>query len=259
MRQPEFITSAANPLLKDIRKAHSRGGLTENGWCVAETFHLLEAALGSDCLVRAVIAGESVRDAVISQMNGSDDIRMVVVPDKLLDAASQGVVALVEPPEPVVPLANDHALLLVVDGVQDPGNLGTILRSAEAFGATGVMLSKGSVNAFNPKVLRASSGSIFRVPLVQGLSEEQMSTMLSDGAVDVYAAVPNGTKALTEVDLTRPCALIIGSEGRGVSPAMRRIAMDLSISTVGVESLNAAVSAAVLLYEARRQRSFPSA
>jgi TrmH family RNA methyltransferase len=254
MRQPELITSPANPLLKEVRKALSRGGLTGNGWCVAETPNLLREALRSNCRLRAVVAGESVRDAVAMEIGTRDGIRMVVVPDKLLDASSQGVVALVEPPA-VKPMSDVLPLLLVIDGVQDPGNLGTILRSAEAFGASGLFLVKGTVNPFNPKAVRASSGSIFRVPFEQGLDGEHLAAKLLETGVDLYAAVPNAAKRLGDADLTRPCAIVIGSEGRGVSAAFRAVATELTIPTCGVDSLNAAVSAAVLLYEARRQRS----
>jgi TrmH family RNA methyltransferase len=255
MRNPEFITSPANPLLKDVRKALSRGGLTGGGWCVAETFHLLEEALRSNCRIHAVITGESARPAVESRLGSSNGIRMVVVPDQLVDAASQGVVALVEPSAwEASQTFGSQALVLIVDGVQDPGNLGTILRSAEAFGATGVLLLKGSVNAFNPKALRASAGSVFRVPFVQGMEEAQVLGALRESGIDLYAAVPGSAEPVSSFDLTRPCAMIIGSEGQGVRMTMRSAARDLSIPTAGVESLNAAVSAAVLLYEARRQR-----
>ncbi len=252
----EFITSPANPLMKDLRKALSRGGLMDNGWCVAETFHLFEEAMRSACEVHAVIAGESVRTDVESRMDKAADVRMIVVPDKLLDAASQGVVALVEPPRwRVEDLLAGPTLAIVVDGVQDPGNLGTILRSAEAFGASGLLLLKGTVNAFNPKTIRASAGSIFRVPFVAGLESAEVIAELAARSLDVYAAVPGSSASLAAADLTRPCAMVIGSEGQGVSAAMRGAARDLTIPTEGVESLNAAVSAAILLYEARRQRT----
>jgi TrmH family RNA methyltransferase len=181
---------------------------------------------------------------------------MVVVPDKFLDAASQGVVALVEPPTwDITQMRDTQALVLVIDGVQDPGNLGTILRSAEAFGASGLLLLKGTVNPFNSKAVRASAGSIFRVPFVQGLDDVQALAMLCETGVNVYAAVPNSANSIGDFDLTRPCAIVIGSEGHGVSASIRIAARDLSIPTAGVESLNAAVSAAIVLYEARRQRS----
>ena len=255
MRQPEIITSPANPLLKDIRKAVNRGGLTDSGCCVAETFHLLEEALRSNCRVRTVIAGESIRNAVEDVVR-RPGIRIVVVPDKLLDPASQGVVALVDPPEwRVEQMFHTPQLVLVVDGLQDPGNLGTVLRSAEAFGAGGLLLLKGTVNPFNPKVARASSGSIFRVPFISGWDRAEAVATLSGRGIRIYAAVPNAWNLLPDADLRAPCAIVVGSEGRGVSDALRSAATDLTIPTTGVESLNAAISAAILLYEARRQRS----
>src|SRR3954471_11990483 len=154
MRPPEFISSTANPLLKEVRKAVHRGGLTDSGWCVAETLHLLEEALRSGCRVPAVILAEDLKSAVEMCVDGHQEIRMLVVPDKLLDVSCQGVVALVEPPT-VKQLLGHQPLMLILDGVQDPGNLGTILRSAEAFGATELLLLKGTVNAFNSKVVRS--------------------------------------------------------------------------------------------------------
>jgi TrmH family RNA methyltransferase len=190
-------------------------------------------------------------------LNGT---RFIVVPDKLLDDASQGVVALVDPPEWRMEQALlTPQLVLVLDGVQDPGNLGTILRSAEAFAATAVVLLKGTASPFNPKAVRASAGSIFRVPFVHGLDAPQALAALQDAGMPLYAAVPNSGSSMLEADLSRPCAIVIGSEGHGVSDTMRRASHDLFIPTAGVESLNAAVSAAVLLYEAWRQRSAISA
>jgi RNA methyltransferase, TrmH family len=261
----DLITSAANPLLKDVRKALSRGGLTSDGCCVVETFHLLEEALRSRCRVRTVIAAKSASARVEELLRGSTGIRLSIVSDKLLNstarvATSQGVVALVDPPEHTVEQTlGAESLVLVVDGLQDPGNLGTILRSAEAFGATGLLLLKGSVSPFNPKALRASAGSVFRVPFVHGMDEALALEALRRNGANLYAAVANANghvgSSPSDADLTCPCAIIIGSEGHGVSPSMRSAARDISIPTAGVESLNAAVSAAILLYEAQRQRS----
>jgi TrmH family RNA methyltransferase len=254
----ELITSAANPLLKDVRKALARGGLTSHGYCVAETFHLLEEALHSRCRVRTVIVSENVHKNAQSLLHAQPDVRLITVSDKLLDATadvatSQGVLALVDPPAYTIDqIFTPQSLVLILDGLQDPGNLGTILRSAEAFGATGLILLKGTVSPFNPKALRASAGSIFRVPFVHGVEESQALEAVRANHVDLFAAVPNQN---TRADLTKPCAIVIGSEGRGVSPNLHKNAQQVSIPTTGVESLNAAVSAAILLYEARRQRS----
>ncbi len=268
MPKPETISSAANPLLKDVRRAIVRGSLTSDGWCVAETFHLLEEALRSDCDVRVVLAAESVRSAAESHVRRLSGIRVVVLPDPLLDRlssteTSQGVMALVKPPVwKLEQLFRGRALVVVLDGLQDPGNAGAIARAAEAFGATGMMFLKGSVSPWNPKTLRASAGSLFRVPYLHGVDAALARAALQQNKVELYAGVParNGAPArpVAEVDFTARCGLIVGNETRGVSQGLRSAALDVSIPTVGVESLNAAMAAGILLYEARRQRALRS-
>jgi TrmH family RNA methyltransferase len=265
MPKAETITSAANPLLKDVRRAIMRGALTEQGWCVAESFHLLEEALRSDCAVKMVLASDSVRSAAEAHVRRLPGIKVFVLPDALMQSisgteASQGVMALVQPPEwKLEQLFRGSTLLVVLDGLQDPGNAGSILRAAEAFGATGALFLKGTVSPFNAKTLRASAGSLFRVPFLHGLDASLARAALQQNKVTLYAAVPASggqpVHALCDVDLTAKCGLIIGNEARGVSSNLRAAALDLSIPTVGVESLNAAVAAGIILYEARRQRA----
>lgn len=263
MARPEVISSPANPLLKDVRQAIARGGLTEQGWMVAETFHLLEEALRSNLDLKVVLAAESVQSAVEAQAPRLSGTRVVVVPDALFQKlsgteSSQGVMALVRPPQwTLEQLFTGRSLVVVLDGVQDPGNAGAIMRAAEAFAATGVIFTKGTVSPFNPKTLRASAGSLFRVPFVHGLDGKLVSEALKHHKLDAYSTAPPRAKqkTLAEVDLRRQCAIIIGSEGRGVSDTLRSGALELSIATCGVESLNAAVAAGIVLYEARRQRS----
>lgn len=259
----EILTSPANALLKDVRRAISRGTLTEQGWCVAETFHLLEEALRSDCEVKTVLAAESVRSAVQSHVRRLRGVRVIEVADSLFEKiagteTSQGVIALVRPPAwSLAQLFRGAALVVALDGVQDPGNAGTIIRAAEAFGATGILFLKGTVSPFNAKTLRASAGSVFRVPFVCGIDGDLARAALQQQKLNVYAAVPCGgaAKDVTGVDLTKRCAIIIGSEAHGVSAVLRGGAFDVAIPTVAVESLNAAMAASILLYEARRQRS----
>ncbi|MCX6620411.1 MAG: RNA methyltransferase [Acidobacteria bacterium] len=260
MVRAETLTSDRNPLLKEIRRAIARGSLMESGLCVAETFHLLEEALGSGCEVKTVLAAQSARAAVEALVAKRAGVRVLALEDALFDKlaateASQGVMALVRPPAwELEQLFGGTTLLLVLDGIQDPGNAGAMIRAAEAFGATGVLLLKGTVNPYNPKAVRASAGSIFRVPLVWGVDQEPGRAALEQQRLDVYAAMPGAAKTLHEVDLTRNVAFVIGSEGRGVSERLRGAALELRIPTLGVESLNAAMAAGVLLYEARRQR-----
>lgn len=256
MVKPETITSAANPLLKDVRRAIQRGGLSPQGWCVAETPHLLEEALRSRCHVKMVLAAESA----CAQLPRLPGIKVVVLPDALLQKisgteTSPGVMALVEPPEwKQDQLFQGRPLVIVLDGLQDPGNAGAILRAAEAFGATGAIFLKGTASPFNPKTLRASAGSLFRMPFLYGMDSALALSAFEEHRVKLYAAVPGSAAAVADAELAGPCALIIGNEARGVSRELRAAAQPVSIPTVGVESLNAAVAAGILLYEARRQR-----
>jgi len=265
MPRLEIISSAVNPLLKDVRRAIGRGGLTQEGYLVAETFHLLEEALRSDCVVKVVLCSESVQSAVESHVKRLTGLRVAVVADQLFPSisgteTSQGVIALVKPPVWNLPqLFRGTSLVVVLDGLQEPGNAGSIARTAEAFGASGLMFLKGTVSPFNPKALRGSAGSLFRVPFAHGLDAALARAALQQNKLDLYAGVPANShtpsKSLDQVDLSRKCALVIGNEARGVSPELRSAALDISIPTSGVESLNAAVAAGILLYEARRQRS----
>jgi len=263
MPRPETISSAANPLLKDVRRAVARGTLTADGLCVAETFHLLEEAIRSQCVVKIVLAAESARADAAGHVRGLADVRLAVMSDDLFQSISgtetaQGVMALVRPPEwKIEQIFGGCPLVVVLDGVQDPGNAGAILRAAEAFGATGALFVKGTVSPHNPKTIRASAGSVFRVPAIYGMDPAAVRGALQQNQVALYASVPAraGGQALSEVDFARPCGLAVGSEARGVGNVLRAAAQAISIPTVGVESLNAAVAAGILLYEARRQRT----
>lgn len=261
MVRGEALTSPANPLLKEVRRAISHGGRTREGCCVAETFHLLEEAIVSGCVIGAVVAAESARCAVEAQLRRRPGTRLAVLSDALFRSisdteAAQGVMALVRPPEwDIAQLFAGVPLVVVLDGVQDPGNAGAIVRAAEAFGATGVIFLKGTANPYNPKAVRASAGSVFRVPLVADVAGGPAREALRERGVEVYAAAPSGGVMLDEVGLKGACALVIGSEGRGVSAEWMAGAAGLRIPTGGVESLNAAMAAGILLYEARRQRT----
>jgi TrmH family RNA methyltransferase len=168
---------------------------------------------------------------------------------------------LVEPPEWTwrqILGAGSHGaeLVVVLAGIQDPGNLGTILRSAEAFGATGVVSLPGTVSAWNQKAVRASAGSVFRVPLLAA-SERECLEGLHEAGVKILSTSVRAAQPAERVDMTGPVALIIGNEGNGVASDLAAKAdAGITIPCPGpVESLNAAVAASVLLYEAARQRA----
>jgi TrmH family RNA methyltransferase len=193
------------------------------------------------------------------------DVEVLQLPKKLLDQAlatetPQSIAGLVEPPNwswsHVLNQKQKKTLVLVLAGIQDPGNLGTILRSAEAFGASGVVSLPGTVSAWNAKAVRASAGSVFRVPLLAA-SVEECIERLREAGVKVLATTARGTKLADLAELNGPVALVIGNEGSGVPDEIVREADGaIAIPCPGpVESLNAAVAASVLLYEASRQRA----
>ena len=257
----ETITSTANPLLKKVRRALLQGTLTEDGFAVAESFHLLEEALRSDLEVPTVLAAASVRKAVERHVGRLQGVRLTIVGDALLEKtattrSSQGVIALVRLPTwDLDAVFRGRSLVSALDGIQDPGNAGTIVRTTEAFGGTGVIFLPGSVSPFNSKLLRASAGSMFRVPFVHGVDADLVRAAFRQRKVQVLASSPRARLRVARCDLTRPTVLLIGSEGRGVSEVFERQARGVRIPTTGVESLNAATAAGVLLYEASRRRA----
>ncbi len=244
----ERISSLQNPLLKAVRRAIQKGTQTEDGCLVAEGFHLLEEAVATGMEIRAIVG-------TAQGLAGIGDFaeRVIELSDSMFrDLSSmetpQGILALVRAPQwDRTVLERSDALVVALDSIQDPGNAGTILRSAEAFGATAVVGLRGTVDFANPKLLRASAGSVFRLPVFRG--------ELSELKGKLYGAAGDGRKLVSDVDLTGPCTLVIGSEGQGLSEATRKATELVRIPTEGVESLNAAIAASVLLYEAARQRS----
>ncbi|MGH9646852.1 MAG: TrmH family RNA methyltransferase [Bryobacteraceae bacterium] len=245
----ETLISDKNPLLKEVRRLASGGAPGEDRLVLAEGPHLLDEALRSKIEIHAVILSESAPE--ISAGGSAGTTRVVRVLDSLFHKLAstespQGVLALVRLPEwTIEDLLAGTPLVVVLDGVQDPGNAGAILRTAEAFGATGAVFLKGTVSLSNPKCLRASAGSAFRLPIVNEIP----------GGLALYAADPRAKLSTADARLAAPCAIVIGGEGSGVRPELAACATGVKIPTTTVESLNAAVAAGILLYEARRQRN----
>lgn len=246
------ITSPSNPLIKDIRRAVRRGEATEDGLAVAESPRLLEEAVRSGIPVAATLLAESAGPAVEALARRLDPA-FHTIPDKLFQELtstenSQGLIALVRVPRyEWSELLGSAKRVVILDGIQDPGNAGAIVRSAEAFGVAGVIFGRGSVSPVNPKTLRASAGSLFRVPTVRGGAAGRVMESLHSANLPLFAATAHDGKPLSEVDLSRS-AVIIGSEAHGISPEYLAAATLVHIPVQGVESLNAAAAAAVIFY-----------
>ena len=194
------------------------------------------------------------------------DAEVLLFPRDVLIAAletetPQPVAALVEPPEWIWTdlLESEPALVVILAGLQDPGNLGTILRSAEAFGANGIVALPGTVSPWNQKAMRASAGSVFRLPVIEASVDECFTQLRGAGARILTTAVKDA-EPIDSVDFSQPTALLIGNEGNGVSAEIAvRADGTVTIPCPGpVESLNASVAASILLYEAARQRRMPA-
>ncbi|MEJ5367588.1 MAG: RNA methyltransferase [Bryobacteraceae bacterium] len=261
MQKRFAITSAQNRLLKEARRAAARGALTEDGCCVAEGVHLLEEALRSGVKVQAVLAAEDAVEKALAALGGAEGVRLAVAPRALIEQIAatehtQGVIALVRAPEwKEEELWARSGPVVVLDELQDPGNAGAVARAAEAFGAAGLVWIKGTVSRWNGKVVRASAGSLFRLPVIASGSAAEAAAMLRSRGCRILAAEARGGKAPWEADWRGRCAVVIGNEARGASGEWAAARVErVSIPTRGVESLNAAVAAAVILYEAMRQR-----
>lgn len=253
-----------NALVKDLRGAFARGEPTSDGYCAIEGFRILEEAIRSGLRFRAVFFSESAlgrAEKLLPQLGAQ--VETLLLPDKLFAGAvksdaPQGVAALARWKEfslEDVLARSKEGPLLAIAGVQDPGNLGTMLRSAEAFGAGGAILGEGTVSPFNPKVVRASAGSVFRLPLARGKLSEAVSLMRQHGVRLVATASHKGTP-LDQAKLAGPLAIFIGSEGAGLPRDLIK-EMDEVVAipqAPQVESLNAGVAASIVLYEVARQR-----
>lgn len=271
--RPTLVTSRSNPRVKQLRAAFGGNARLSGGLIALEGEHLLQEAMRSGLVFKTIflsarrVAPEWIPEGVELIELGEEVFAGVV------DTQSpQGIAALLVPPawdlEALFAGEVDRPLLLVAAGLQDPGNLGTLIRSAEAFGATAVLTTAGTVGEWNQKALRASAGSVFRVAVAQ-VTVEDLAALKAVG-VRMLAAVapepesdpvvtdtPREPIAAADADLAGACALMIGNEGAGLSEEWLQLAdARVTIPTPGrVESLNAAVAGSLLLYEASRQRN----
>jgi TrmH family RNA methyltransferase len=249
------VESRQNGRIKELRAALIRGVRTPH--IAIEGLHLVQEALKSGLKLHTVFV-RSGDERLLDGLGIGDAEVLLVAEDVFLSATAtehpQGIAALVEAPNfPPDVMLRGNALVVVAAGLQDPGNLGTLVRSAEAFGATGMMLLPGTVSLWNPKGLRASSGSAFRLPVVTLSANDAFATLRSHGAQIIAAVARDGEG---DADLRGPSALLVGNEGAGlpeewIAEADARVTIPLAGA---VESLNAAIAGSLLLYEAMRQR-----
>jgi RNA methyltransferase, TrmH family len=258
------IDGKHNLLVKELRRAFRQGEATPDGHFAIEGVRLIDEAIRSGCRFRAVFFSEAAGDRtrhVLPQL--SKEVEALLLPDALfqsavLTEAPQGVAALVHLPKhaefDAVIRNAPNGPIVVAAGIQDPGNLGTILRSAEGFGAVGVLLSEGTVSRWNPKVVRASAGCVFRISTARIKLRDAVKS-LREANCRLIATSSHSGIPISEARLTGPIAFFIGNEGAGLPPAvMRELDEIVSIPLkASVESLNAGIAASIVLYESFRQ------
>jgi TrmH family RNA methyltransferase len=252
---PRRVESRQNGRIKELRAALIRGVRTPH--IAVEGLHLVQEALKSGLKLHTVFV-RTGDEKLLDGLSLGDTEVLLVAEEVFLSATAtehpQGIAALVEPPQfPSSAMLHGNPLVVVAGGLQDPGNLGTLVRSAEAFGASGMMLLPGTVSLWNPKALRASSGSVFRLPVVTLNPNDAFAALRSHGARIIAAVATDGER---DADLRGPSALLVGNEGAGlpeewIAEADARVTIPLAGA---VESLNAAIAGSLLLYEAMRQR-----
>jgi len=256
-----IVQSRQNARVKELRAALRQGEKTASGLIALEGRHLVEEALRSRLRI-ATLFVRSGNLGLLNQLRLQAGTEILELPPDIFSSA-----VTTESPQPIAALAEarlftledllakPHPLIIVSAGLQDPGNLGAIVRSAEAFAASGIIALRGTVSIWNPKTLRASSGSAFRLPVVSASGKDLFPALHSGGIRAIATAVDRATPA-QQIDLAQPVALFIGNEGSGLSPELASQCDDrITIPCPGpVESLNAAIAASILLYEASRQR-----
>jgi TrmH family RNA methyltransferase len=258
--------------LRAIRALQTRRGRERSGQTIIEGVRLVEAALAAGVELGAVLYSErllrSPRGERLVRRSQEAGGQVCLVDEATLSSAAatetpQGILAVI--PAPGVPaerlLAQERPFLLAVDGVQDPGNLGTMLRTAAAAGATGVLLGRGTVEFANPKVLRAAMGAAFLLPIAEGAELPDALSALAARGVAVVAGDPQGREDLFSSGVAVPAVVVVGGEANGLSTPVegavtRRVRIPMA---PGVESLNAGVAAALLLYEVARRSALPVA
>lgn len=248
------ITSRTNPRLVHIRKLAGSAGLRRSsGEFLCDSPKLLSESIQAGWEIVQVVSTHEVTLPPLPA--GTEEIR---VPRDVMESISpmktpQGVLCICRLPDQTLPRQLTGQRYVVLDGVQDPGNVGTVLRTADAFGCSGLILLPGCADPFGPKTVRASMGAVFRCPVWTAGPEELERTLEKSGIPLYGAALRQDTLDVRQLDLKRG-ALAIGSEGRGLSEdVLRRCHATIRIPMEPkCESLNAAVAAAILLWEAYR-------
>ncbi len=259
MKQYKDITSRGNPIYKLIKSLSQKKARESNKLFLIEGTRILEEADNRGVKIKYLIINERAQNVPII----NQDCQVLRLPNNLFKkvsdtVSSQGIIAVVEQSKILLTdiILGTNPLVVVLDGIQDPGNLGTIIRTCAAASVTAVLLTKGTVDLFNPKVIRSTMGSLFQVPVINGLDDNEIIKWLNHNSINIVAADLDGEEYYYSANLKVPLALVIGNENRGPNDIWRKEAHKrIKIPILGhTESLNASVATGIILYDAVRQR-----
>ncbi|MEK5441583.1 TrmH family RNA methyltransferase [Fredinandcohnia sp. FSL W7-1320] len=246
------IESNKNPQIKQWKKLHTKKERDKSRTFMIEGFHLIEEALKSDVVIQELIISETTD---IPSEWIVDDLSITIVTEKIMQEisdtdTSQGVAAVCE--QYSVKEGGKISRLLLIDAVQDPGNLGTMIRTADAAGIDAVIIGEGSVDVYNSKVIRSTQGSIFHIPIIKENLHDTILKLKQNG-IKVYGTSLKDAVDYKQASVGESFALIVGNEGNGVEPELLdKTDQNLYIPIFGrSESLNVAVAAGILLYHLR--------
>lgn len=259
-----MISSLSNPQIKNIIQLQKKSkARTEQKAFVTEGIKMFEEAKAGGYLIKAYVSESYYEEKRKEDGQYFNGFAYEVVADGVLKEASdtltpQGIMAIVQKPDFSLDgiLSDPKANLVLLEDIRDPGNLGTIVRTAEGAGVTGIILTKTSVDMYNPKVIRSTMGSIYRMPFVYVEDFKETIIKLKQKNISIYAAHLKGIKNYDDINYKEKCGILIGNEANGLSDEIAALSDEyIKIPMSGsVESLNAAIAAAILMYEVYRQR-----
>ncbi len=255
------INSVDNINIKSIAKLHQKKYRDAENKFICSGFNIVEEAIDNKYDMECVVLREDLRKHEIFEKIMAQNIDVFLVSREVMKKISdtentQGIMAVFKKPNNL-PKFSERKRLTVVDRIQDPGNLGTIIRSAAAAGFSAVIIVKGTVDVYSPKVVRAAAGTIFRMPIVFMDSAECVSQYLKEQGCKLFVTKVDSGISYYDADFKADMAIVIGNEGNGVSDEMTGMADEfLNIPmSADVESLNAGIAASILMFEAARQNS----
>lgn len=259
-----MITSPSNPKIQLVRGLQSRArNRRKERAFVVEGVRLAEEALAAGWKTQLVLYTRDLdpRGQAVVQEFAQQDVDVALVDERVMQAVADTVTPqgiLVVLPLQSVALPQEIDFVVIPDGVRDPGNMGTMLRTAAAAGVNAFVLPAGTVDPFSPKVVRAAMGAHFRLPILT-VSWQDIRELIETNALYVHLAVPGAGEVYTGADFSEPTALIVGGEAGGAGAPARKLADKfIHIPMPGkIESLNTAVAAAILMFEVVRQRRAP--